>query len=135
MDAVMTPERMLTVEARSACIYMLTKIKVAADKGIITPAAARATIEALSDQIPGLDQEDASTTAGMAWQMLCSGRIVIAPRDRNMNKAFRGKWMVSEQYEPGHMQMDGGGGVWCIVGNDLAALISTAYDIFEEGAI
>lgn len=52
--------------------------------------------------------------------------FVIGDRDRNLNSAFSGRYMVAEAYEPGTRTRDAGDGPWCIVGDDLALLIDEA---------
>jgi len=64
----------------------------------------------------------------LAW--LLEAGLIVASRDRSMNTDFPGNYMVSEWYEPGHQQRDGNGGVWCIVGDDLGALICEGYDFW-----
>ena len=58
--------------------------------------------------------------------------FVVGKRDPNMNRAFLGAYMVAEHYEAGTVQDDGEGGegVWCIVGDDLTALIREAVSFY-----
>lgn len=58
--------------------------------------------------------------------------FVVGRRDPNMNRAFAGKFMIAEGYEPGTTQDDaqGGDGVWCIVGDDIATLTREAFYFF-----
>lgn len=60
--------------------------------------------------------------------------FVVGKRDPNMNRAFAGRFMVAEAYELGTMQDDaqGGDGVWCIVGDDMATLIREAFSFFAD---
>ena len=56
----------------------------------------------------------------------------VGARDPKMNTDFAGAFMVAEHYEDGYTQPDGmgGDGVWCIVGDDLNELVTTAADFF-----
>jgi hypothetical protein len=48
----------------------------------------------------------------------------VGPRNPAMNTNYTGAFMVSEPMDdPNHTQVDGSGGVWCIVGPDLAVLL------------
>lgn len=58
--------------------------------------------------------------------------FIVGKRDPAMNTAFTGQFMVSEEYDEGHTQPDGSGGIWCIVGDDLNALIETASQFYDE---
>ena len=60
--------------------------------------------------------------------------FVVGKRDPNMNRAFAGRFMVAEAYEPGTTQDDaqGGDGVWCIVGDDMATLVREAFSFFSD---
>lgn len=60
--------------------------------------------------------------------------FIVGKRDPNMNRAFGGRYMVAEHYPAGTIQDDaqGGDGVWCIVGNDMAALLRDALSFFPE---
>lgn len=64
----------------------------------------------------------------LAW--LLEHGLLVQARDMHMNSDFPGEYMISEWYETGHTQKDGSGGVWCIVGDDLGALICEAYDFW-----
>ena len=71
------------------------------------------------------------------YSLLRSHGFVLGPRDPNMNTAFKGQFMVSEQYPPGYSQPDGmgGDGVWCIVGDDYDTLLAEAVTFHElEGS-
>lgn len=67
------------------------------------------------------------------FSLLKAKGFVVGPRDFNMNRAFEGRYMVAEPYEPGTVQDDaqGGDGVWCIVGHDLDKLCEEAVSFFE----
>jgi hypothetical protein len=67
-----------------------------------------------------------------AKQALESYGFKIGARDPKLNTAFTGAFMVAEAYEEGHTQEDGGGGVWCIVGDDLEELIQHAADFWVD---
>lgn len=60
--------------------------------------------------------------------------FVVGPRDPNMNRAFKGQYMVAEPYEAGTIQDDaeGGDGVWCIVGDDIIVLLREAISDFPN---
>lgn len=70
------------------------------------------------------------TKRRIAW--LRKHGFVVGARDTRMNTAFVGTWMVAENYELGHTQVDGSGGVWCIVGVSLAQIVDDAYDHWYE---
>ena len=53
--------------------------------------------------------------------------IRVGLRNWNLNTDFPGKYMVAEEHDDRHSQKDGDGGVWCIVGDDLEALVDDAY--------
>jgi len=58
--------------------------------------------------------------------------FVIGARDRNLNTAFSGKYMVAESYPPGTISRDGSDGPWCVVGDHLETLIETAGAAWPE---
>ena len=53
-------------------------------------------------------------------------------RDPLMNTAFNGRFMVAKHYLDGHTQESSRGGVWCVVGDNLDALIDAAYNAFAD---
>lgn len=55
----------------------------------------------------------------------------IGPRDPNRNKAFQGEWMVAEDLDVGPTD-DASTGGFCIVGDDLDALVNDAYDLIND---
>jgi hypothetical protein len=61
----------------------------------------------------------------------------IGKRDpRGINTNFPGKFMVAEDYDPSQLPTrDGSNGPWCIVGDNLDALIDEAFNVwFDECA-
>lgn len=66
------------------------------------------------------------TKQKIAW--LRKHGFTVGARDTRLNTAFIGTWMVAENYELGHTQVDGSGGVWCIVGTSLAQIVDDAYE-------
>ena len=52
---------------------------------------------------------------------------IVGERDLHMNTAHPGNVMVAEAHSSIPTK-DGSNGPWCIVGNDLAALIDEAYE-------
>lgn len=72
--------------------------------------------------------------------------FLVAPRDPNLNYAFEGKYMVCENYSPGHRQACGTEAeqregeafthpVWCVVGDDVAELVWNAVRFFDLEAM
>jgi len=58
--------------------------------------------------------------------------FIVGPRDPRLNRAFKGIFMVAAHYEKTQRPTDDASkGPWCIVGNNLAALITQAYDFWE----
>lgn len=55
--------------------------------------------------------------------------IALSERDPNMNSAYEGKFMCSEEYPEGHTQRSMGdtGSYWCFVGNSAEELVEAAY--------
>lgn len=56
--------------------------------------------------------------------------IFIGPRDPQRNSFYPGAFMVCEDTEAGPSEFAGMGGGYCIVGDDLAFLITEAYYCF-----
>jgi hypothetical protein len=58
--------------------------------------------------------------------------FIIGPRDPRLNTNYKGRFMVvEEEYEDMRLPTrNGSNGPWCIVGNDLNALIGRAYDVW-----
>ncbi len=59
--------------------------------------------------------------------------LVIGDRDPRMNSEHAGRFMVCEAYAPdypGQRDAADGAGFWCIVGDDLEALVNEAWDTF-----
>lgn len=59
--------------------------------------------------------------------------LFVGRRDPLRNSDFAGRWMVCEDLHAGPTK-DGGVGGYCIVGDDLSAMIREAYDHFDLGA-
>lgn len=74
-----------------------------------------------------LMSEDAARedAAGKVAALVAAG-YVVGPRDRNLNRAHEGRFMVAESYAPGTVTDDAGSGPACIVGDDLHELIYLA---------
>lgn len=60
-------------------------------------------------------------------EILESHGFYVGKRDPKRNKAFRGKWMVCADVNEGP-SMDAGDGGFCIVGDNLQALIQEALE-------
>lgn len=63
--------------------------------------------------------------------------FVVGERDPRLNRAFAGAFMVAESYEDSQAPTDSGrDGPWCIVGDNLTALVEQAHsswiDNFEH---
>lgn len=55
--------------------------------------------------------------------------MVIGDRDPRLNTDYPGRFMVAEPYTEDELPTkDGSNGPWCIVGDDLDALIRDSYD-------
>lgn len=55
--------------------------------------------------------------------------FIVGQRDVRLNTDFAGRYMVAESYDEGELPTrDGSNGPWCIVGDDLDALIAEAYE-------
>lgn len=57
--------------------------------------------------------------------------FVVGKRDPRLNRAFKGRFMVAEPYKRGIATDDARHGPWCIVGDNLAALITTACQYWD----
>ena len=58
--------------------------------------------------------------------------FVVGKRDPRINTRFEGSFMVVESHEESELPTeDGRNGPWCIVGDDLAALVREAYGVWE----
>ena len=78
-------------------------------------------------------QRDDSVELAVIATSLKSHGFYIGRRDDAMNSLHRGNWMVCEEYKPGvSAQRDASFGVWCVVGDDLSALLSIAADNFPD---
>lgn len=65
-------------------------------------------------------------------QQLKRAGFTVGPRDPRLNRRYPGIFMVVEDYDESELPTDdGANGPWCIVGNDLKALISQAYELFK----
>ncbi len=54
----------------------------------------------------------------------------IGVRDPRLNSDYPGCFMVVESHEPSELPTrDGRNGPWCIVGDDLAALVTEAFEV------
>lgn len=62
--------------------------------------------------------------------------FIIGIRDARLNRAFKGSYMVTEQFtEPLTPTDDGRNGPWCIVGDDINNLINLAFHYhFKDNA-
>ncbi len=60
--------------------------------------------------------------------------LIVGARDRRRNRAFKGEFMVAEPCDESLLPTDdaGHGGGFCIVGDNLNALIVQAYQNFED---
>jgi hypothetical protein len=59
--------------------------------------------------------------------------FVIGPRDTRLNRRYPGAFMVADSYEDSETPTeDGSNGPWCIVGDDLGDLITTAFSVWAE---
>lgn len=66
---------------------------------------------------------------------LYSRGFYIGPRDPNRNTAFEGEWMVCGDPVTPRSTEDASNGGYCIVGDDLDALIREAYNAeYDETA-
>lgn len=55
--------------------------------------------------------------------------FVIGLRDPRVNRNYAGRYMVVEAHNPCELPTDdGSNGPWCVVGNDLTALIGIGFD-------
>lgn len=54
----------------------------------------------------------------------------VGARDPRLNRNYPGAFMVAEPYDESETPTDdGSNGPWCIVGDDLVALVAEAYQI------
>jgi hypothetical protein len=59
--------------------------------------------------------------------------FIVGIRDSRLNTNYPGNFMVVEEYEDSELPtVDGRDGPWCIVGDDLAALVDQAYDVHAD---
>ena len=59
--------------------------------------------------------------------------FIVGARDPRLNRAFVGAFMVAEWYEDSETPTDdGSNGPWCIVGDNLDALIETAHNVWAD---
>lgn len=66
-------------------------------------------------------------------ELLRAYDFVVGDRDPKLNTAHAGAFMVAEQYTPRlTMTKDAGNGPWCIVGDDLIALVDEAYEHLDS---
>ncbi len=70
-----------------------------------------------------------ATTSEMRQQLEACG-FVVGERDPRLNTNYTGEYMVAEAYDESDElpTQDGRNGPWCIVGDDLDALIAEAYE-------
>lgn len=58
--------------------------------------------------------------------------FIVGPREPRLNRKYPGGFMVVEHYDESELPTDdGSNGPWCIVGDDLAALVEQAFKIWE----
>lgn len=58
---------------------------------------------------------------------------VVGARDPRLNTDYPGAFMAVEPHEQSELPTrDGSNGPWCVVGDDLPALIDTAYDFLTS---
>lgn len=58
--------------------------------------------------------------------------FTVGPRDTRLNTRYPGAFMVVEEYEDmGLPTEDGSNGPWCIVGDDIEAMIKEAWEIWH----
>lgn len=66
-------------------------------------------------------------------ELLRAYDFVVGERDPKLNTDHAGAFMVAEQYTPRlTMTKDASRGPWCIVGNDLGALVDEAYEYLDS---
>lgn len=58
--------------------------------------------------------------------------LFVGERDPKRNKAYKGKFMVCENHGMGIESLNAGTGGFCIVGDDLEALITEAFQWIED---
>lgn len=59
--------------------------------------------------------------------------FIVGPRDPRLNRKYPGKFMVVESHDESELPTDdGSNGPWCIVGDDLDALVQQAYDVWYD---
>lgn len=67
-----------------------------------------------------------STADKAAW--LREQGFTVGARDSRLNRKYAGAFMVVEAHEESELPTDdGSNGPWCIVGDDLDALVRQAY--------
>lgn len=58
--------------------------------------------------------------------------FIVGERDPRLNRKYAGKFMVAESFEDCEVPTnDGSNGPWCIVGDDIDALVNDAFSIWE----
>jgi hypothetical protein len=98
----------------------------------------------------GKDLGLASFDYGGDWEMLCSEAAIdlefhrradalrswgftVGRRDSRLNTDHPGRFMVVESHTKKELPTkDGSNGPWCIVGNDLSALVDEAYGVWAS---
>lgn len=59
--------------------------------------------------------------------------FTVGTRDARLNTNYPGAFMVVEGHEDSELPTeDGRNGPWCIVGDDLAALVDQAYGVWVD---
>ena len=63
--------------------------------------------------------------------------FIMGTRDKRLNRKFKGSLMVAERYDDKTQKPteDGSNGPWCIVGDNLSALIDEAYSLWEDNLL
>ena len=73
----------------------------------------------------------AMTIADKADRLVRLGGFTVGERDCRLNTNYAGKYMVVEGHEEDELPTkDGSNGPWCIVGDDLDALVGQAFDVW-----
>ena len=64
---------------------------------------------------------------------LCAAGFIVGPRDVHINTRWPGRFMVVEAHDESELPTeDGSNGPWAVVGDDLATLVQTAYDVWAD---
>lgn len=59
--------------------------------------------------------------------------FTVGERDLRLNRKYPGRFMVVEEHDDSELPTDdGSNGPWCIVGDDINALILEAHEYYED---